>query len=958
MAKTGTQGPAGQSGNPASPHPGRVFEGLAENLAATDRENNGAGIDNLKAVLKNTPPLKTKARPGHANLGPISPEGEAWYKRSTKLVEWVTDHLINRVDVYGRYAADGGQFTAKDGLTPKVLDRHFRPITAADIIGLHTTTAEEVDGPDGPVVSSTCRWVTNDIDHHAEGSPAPDINERAAKTWHARVVDLGFRPLTLESNGNGEFRVFLLFSEPIQSDLAYHLIRWLQRDWAELGFAKPPECFPKQERIGLLIKGADRWENCGSWVRLFGRHHKRDHYTRFWDGARWLEGAEAVEYLLDHGGDDPALIPLEVHELVKAARANRKPEPPAAEGGSDAGEKTPDDFLLAAEALRYVRARARSYKTWVDVGMALHCLGDRGLVLWDEWSKTSPENYEPGACAAKWATFSDNGLRLGSLFHWAAEAGWKYPAVVGLEWPAAGSVGSVAVGSEVAPIFQGDPRPISANLLPVPTLDPAMIPGPFRDWLHDIAIRGCFPIEYATAAALVGLSGLIGKRLAIRRHDDWLVVPNLWGAAVGPPGIQKTPAVDEGLRPLNRLAAEAFDAHDANLQTYLQTAMIGDAKRAAAKKALEAAAKGKKSDAELAKLAAEATAGGGAADPVPKRYLVNDATVEKLGELLAENPTGLVQFRDELTGFLRAMDRQGHESDRGFYLESWNGFNSYVYDRIGRGTVVIPNVCLSIFGTIQPGPLSRYLRRSISGAEADGFVPRFQLMVYPDPPAAFVNVDRYLDTQAKTTAFAVFQAIDSLDPAARGCPLDQDRNISYLGFCREAQEFFDGWRAHLENRLLAGGETPLMAATLSKYRSLMPSLALIFHLIAQAQNPIIDPVSLEAAAMAAAWCDLLEAHSRRVYQSAMDGDPETALHLAERIKQSLPNPFTYREVAKKGWSGLTTSEEVAQAVGILEDRNWVKVVEIPPGPKGGRPSQQVWINPVLLSAAASTGGPP
>ena len=65
-------------------------------------------------------------------------------------------------------------------------------------------------------------------------------------------------------------------------------------------------------------------------------------------------------------------------------------------------------------------------------------------------------------------------------------------------------------------------------------------------------------------------------------------------------------------------------------------------------------------------------------------------------------------FRDELVGFFRTMDRQGHESDRGFYLETWNGLGSFIYDRIGRGTVIIPNVCLSIFGTIQPGPLARY----------------------------------------------------------------------------------------------------------------------------------------------------------------------------------------------------------------------------------------------------------
>jgi hypothetical protein len=131
----------------------------------------------------------------------------------------------------------------------------------------------------------------------------------------------------------------------------------------------------------------------------------------------------------------------------------------------------------------------------------------------------------------------------------------------------------------------------------------------------------------------------------------------------------------------------------------------------------------------------------------------------------------------------------------------------------------------------------------------------------------------------------------------------------------------------------------------------MPSLALIFHLIDSFQSDQLRPVSLQAAMMAAAWCELLEAHARRIYQAASDGDPENAIRLGERLKGSLPNPFTYREVAKKGWSGLATSEEVGKAVGILEDRGWVRVVEVPPTARGGRPTEKVWINPKVQTGA-------
>ena len=61
--------------------------------------------------------------------------------------------------------------------------------------------------------------------------------------------------------------------------------------------------------------------------------------------------------------------------------------------------------------------------------MALHAVsdGDEFLGAWDEWSKQGGEKYQPGACAAKWATFSvDGGLSLSDLLRWAwLDSGWK-----------------------------------------------------------------------------------------------------------------------------------------------------------------------------------------------------------------------------------------------------------------------------------------------------------------------------------------------------------------------------------------------------------------------------------------------------------------------------------------------------------------------------------------------------
>jgi putative DNA primase/helicase len=499
------------------------------------------------------------------------------------------------------------------------------------------------------------------------------------------------------------------------------------------------------------------------------------------------------------------------------------------------------------------------------------------------------------------------------------------------------------------PEFSGDPRPIAAELVPVLPLDPAMLPEPFRDWCQDVEVRLWCSLEYLAAPLIVVLSGLIGRRIAIRpkRHDDWMVIPNLWGAIVGPPGSLKTPAIEEVCRPLKKLVAEASERHSRDLSDHQEDSAIAAARRAAARKELDRAAKARADDTKMKELARQLAEGCGDSPPDLRRYFVNDVTNEKLGELMAQpvNANGLIVFRDELVGFFKSMDRPGHEADRSFFLEAWNGSGSFTFDRIGRGTIHIPHACLAIFGGIQPGPLASYLRGSFSGQDCDGFTQRFQVLMYPDHAEEFLNVDAPPNEAAQQRAAAIFRALDALDPVARGCPVDAHSGIAYLRFDEEAQGFFDEWRVALEKRLRSGTLSSLMATHLSKYRSLMPSLALIFHLVDSYDRPALEPVSIRSAMSAAAWCELLEAHAGRIYHATMEGDPDVAIRLSERLTDSFSNPFTHRDVLRKQWSGLTIAEDVRRAVALLEDRNWVKVVEVPPTDRGGRPTEAIWVHP-------------
>lgn len=502
--------------------------------------------------------------------------------------------------------------------------------------------------------------------------------------------------------------------------------------------------------------------------------------------------------------------------------------------------------------------------------------------------------------------------------------------------------------TKVKPLEWGKALELPLTAPEVPTLPAEMIPEPLRPWIDDTAERLCVHREYLAVPALTAVGAVVGRTVGIhpKQFDDWLEVPNVWGVVVGPPSSKKSPAIAEGCAPLDRLAARAAEAY------------------AAAQAEREADAEIVRLELETLKKRARAKGANPAdfrdelqtklreledSDLPERRYLTNDGTIEKLGQLLKENPRGLLVKRDELIGLLRTCDKAGHESDRAFYLESWNGKGRHTIDRVGRGTLHIPALTVSILGGIQPGPLASYVRGAVEGeGGADGLLQRFQLLVWPDRQRTYINVDRYADTAAKTRAFEIFEFLDSLDAEKIGAKKDElnPDAIPALRFSSQAQTLFNDWLEALMKRLLSPEleATPAFHAHLSKYPSLMPNLALIFHLVNLAAGQAPGPISADAADLAASWCDFLELHARKLYALELNHEAASAHALAERIQQGeVQDGVHVSDLYRHKWPGLKTADEVAAALGALEACHWLRVEEI--ANAGARPTKQIHLNP-------------
>ena len=261
-----------------------------------------------------------------------------------------------------------------------------------------------------------------------------------------------------------------------------------------------------------------------------------------------------------------------------------------------------------------------------------------------------------------------------------------------------------------------EPGPIVAELKPVPAFDAdTLLPDPLGAWIMDEAERMPCPPDFIAAAALVALGSIVGARCAMKpkARDSWLIVPNLWGGIVGSPSAKKSPAWGVALKPLDRLIAKALEAHTGAQADYETDKVVFEAHKDAIEGRIkEAARKPNKGDpASIAKeLRTHSEQGPDA--PTLRRFKSNDSTVEKLGELMRENPAGLLVLRDELVGLIATWEREGREGERAFFLEAWNGNQSFDTDRIGRGHISIANVCVSIFGGIQPDKLTVYLEQA------------------------------------------------------------------------------------------------------------------------------------------------------------------------------------------------------------------------------------------------------
>jgi Protein of unknown function (DUF3987) len=292
-------------------------------------------------------------------------------------------------------------------------------------------------------------------------------------------------------------------------------------------------------------------------------------------------------------------------------------------------------------------------------------------------------------------------------------------------------------------------------------------------------------------AALTVVAGAMNAETQVRVGDGWWERPIFWTCLLGPPSSMKSPILKKATEPLSRIDHERGKFWKKQYAAWLQTP-----------------------NRKLVPTPAQ-----------PARCVINDATPEKVAEVLSRDPSGALMVHDELAGWLGGFERYNTgSSSRALFLSSWNG-GTFLKDRVGKGRadpdaeVHVDNLALSILGGIQPDRLME-----LGNLTSDGLLQRFLPVLMksaklgdPEYPVAVVEAEYE----------KLIRSINAL-PA---------RNYHFADEACEVRDDVFGYLHRLEQ---VDGFSASLIGAIGKLRGYFARICLALH-VARTQEPLALP---------------------------------------------------------------------------------------------------------------------
>jgi hypothetical protein len=438
-------------------------------------------------------------------------------------------------------------------------------------------------------------------------------------------------------------------------------------------------------------------------------------------------------------------------------------------------------------------------------------------------------------------------------------------------------------------IFGHDDR-AELGALPRDSLPPML-----RRWVTSEARRKGAPEPFAAASAIGVAASAIGasQKIQVRSHDTGFTQPAaLWVALVADPGSGKSPTISAALRPLSKIDAEWYAADKRRLDVW------------------NALAPKKRTDPDNR-----------GPEPVIRRLIVDDVTIERQIQIHAQNPRGVLRAPDELAAFLGSFGayKKNGEADRGQALRLFDG-GAVKVDRVSAGAAGIyaEQALMGVLAGTQP----EKLRQKVRELGADGMLQRFLFVVHD-------GVDRHgIDEVPDAEADEAFAAALRLITAGGLLPTP-------VRLSAEAQMLLDQEVRQIRALKHLPGAPAAWGGHVEKWGMFLPRLVLTFHALEQAYSGRMElgvAVSKSTVGRAVRFGRFLLRHALHVYLTYFESDrtADDAKVIAGFI---LTKPdakrLTPRTVGdwRKEFRGEKERRRLQDAMADLVTAGWLRVVE-------------------------------
>lgn len=499
---------------------------------------------------------------------------------------------------------------------------------------------------------------------------------------------------------------------------------------------------------------------------------------------------------------------------------------------------------------------------------------------------------------------------------------------VTIVWPGKGRSSEASDGkSKSGPVRYVPLRPFE----PFPT---DCLPQPWRDLVvHGAKAVGC-DVSYIALPALVTMAGAIGATRKIYLGRGWYEPAVLFGAIVGDSGSLKSPALAVVTDPIRERQQELMEKYKRDQAEYLDAV----ARWEEDKKAFKAKKDGSVDPGERPE------------PPTLLRVYVSDTTIEKLAEILNDNPRGVLVCRDELSSWLMSFGRykaKGAGSDLPNWLEMHRAGSITVDRKTGdRKFTFVPRAAVSVIGSIQPGILTKQLTNEFMlaglGARLLLAMPPARVKKWTDdeiPQAVLDAVKENLDH-----LYALDLVTDETTKKARPYVLHVSGEAKV-----EWVRFYDDWA-----RRQAAAEGDLQAA-FSKIEGAAARLTLIHYVASTAADKAgtgtIGKEHVEAGVKMARW---FAGEAERIYgmlgEQEGEADVRKLVDVVQRLAARHEGRITVKMLHNSNTRKYHTSDDAKAALDVLVDLSLGVWEEGPVPARGGhRPVYFVPTIPVLSS---------